>query len=298
MCPPRDAKRLEASTGISERHWVDPETFATDVGLEVLRRAITDAGVETESIERLIFVSSAGGDWLVPATATAIIGALGLNDRCDGFDLSNACPGFLSAFDVGARSIATGMGNVAIVVVEMKRHSLSPTDYRTYAIFGDAAAAVVLGPGRPGEGIRAITLANDAADGPTARIAHPHRTGKFEVGSFSTTAQQMASMAVEALARRVRMVLARAELSLDEVEHIVLHQPNGPMLMGFVAALGIDPLRITPIVQRTGSIGAASVSMGLDLLWHSGKVRPGDRILLASVGSPIVSAAVLYQVAA
>jgi len=185
------------------------------------------------------------------------------------------------------------MGNVAIVVVELKRHSLSPTDYRTYAIFGDATAAVILGAARPGEGVRAITLAN----GPTARIAHPHRTGKFEVGSFSTTAQQMGLMAVEALVRAVRTVLARAEVSLDEVEHLVLHQPNGPMLMGFVGALGIDPLRITPIVQRTGSIGAASVSMGLDLLWHGGKVRPGDRILIASVGSPLVSGALLYQVA-
>jgi 3-oxoacyl-[acyl-carrier-protein] synthase III len=295
--PPRDAARLEASTGISERHWVDPETLSADVGVEVLRLAIADAGVEAASIERLIFVSSAGGDWFLPATATSIIGALGLNGRCEGFDLSNACVGFLSAFDLGARSIATGTGNVAVVVVELARLAITPTDHRIYGLIGDATAALVLGPARADEGIRAVILANDAADGPTVGIPNPHRTGKFEVGTFSKTAQQMASMAVDALVRAVRTVLSRAELSLDEVEHIVLHQPNGPYLMAFIAALGIDPQRIIPIVQRTGSIGAASVAMGLDLLWHSGKVRPGDRILLASVGSPVVSGAVLYQVA-
>ena len=199
--PPRDAARLEASTGVSERHWAPPDALSADVGVEVLRLAIADAGIEATSIERLIFVSSSGGDWLLPATATSIIGALGLNGRCDGFDLSNACPGFISAFDLGARSIATGMGNVAVVVVELTRLAISATDYRTYGLFGDAAAALVLGPARPGDGVRAITLANDLSDGPTARIANPHRTGKFEVGSFSKSAQQMGSMAVEEIGR-------------------------------------------------------------------------------------------------
>ncbi len=295
--PGKDPARLEAATGIRTRHHADPGTLCADLGADVLRDALADAGVEVSALRRVIFVSSVGGDWVIPATATAIIGAVGANGRCDGFDLQNACPGFISALDVAARGVATGVGVTAIVSVELPNRHTDPSSPRAYGVFGDAAAAVVLGPARGAEGLRAICLANDWADGPTIGVPQSALTRRLAFVEFSTSAQTMTSMAVGAMVRGVDEVLARAELTLDDVQWVLPHQPNLPLLLAFASALRLDPSRLDPVVRDIGSVASAAVPVTLDRLLRSGRVRPGDRILMASVGSPLVYGAALYQCA-
>jgi 3-oxoacyl-[acyl-carrier-protein] synthase-3 len=88
--PGGDPTRLIAATGVRERRWAEPGTRAADVGAEVLRAALDNAGLPAEALERVIFVSASGGDWLIASTATAILAALGLDGKADGFDLCNA----------------------------------------------------------------------------------------------------------------------------------------------------------------------------------------------------------------
>lgn len=293
--PGKDPSRLEAATGIRARHHAEPGTRCADVGAAVLRDALADAGVAASALRRVIFVSSVGGDWVVPSTASAVIGLVGANGTCDGFDLQNACPGFLSALDVAARGVATGVGVTAIVAVELLSRLVGPEGPRAFGVFGDAAAAVVLGPARGGEGIRAICHANDWVDGPTIGVPQTALTRRMEAAEFSASADRMVDMAVAAMVRGVREVLARAELPLDEVQWVLPHQPNLPLLLGFAAALGLDPARLDPVVRDVGSVASAAVPLTLDRLLRSGRVRPGDRILMASVGSPLVYGAALYQ---
>lgn len=295
--PGADPARLEAATGVRTRHHAEPGTLCAEVGAAVLRDALANAGVDPRALRRVIFVSSVGGDWVVPATATAIIGRLGLNGRCDGFDLQNACPGFLSALDVAARGVATGVGVTAIVVVELTTRHIHPSAPRAFGIFGDAAAAVLLGPARAGEGLRATSLANDWADGPTIGIPQSGLTGRHELAEFATSAETMVAMAVSAMVRAVNDVLERAGMRLDDVRWVLPHQPNLPLLRAFASALGLDPERLDPVVRDIGSVAAAAVPVTLDRLLRSGRVAPGDRILMASVGSPMVYGAALYECA-
>src|SRR5262249_332530 len=91
-------------------------------------------------------------DTLIPATANDVMAALGIQGACDCFDLNNACLGFLSAFDVAARGVATGQGVVAVVVAELGSRYITPDDPRPFFVFGDGAAAVVLTAGEEGGG--------------------------------------------------------------------------------------------------------------------------------------------------
>src|SRR5262249_9062138 len=114
----RDPAEVERRTGIRTRHWLEPERTAAGLAAGALRKALEAAGCTAPDLRRIIFVSSTGGDWLLPATVNGLFAELGLDDTCDGFDLANSCAGFLSAFDVAARSVATGISPVAVVVAE------------------------------------------------------------------------------------------------------------------------------------------------------------------------------------
>lgn len=292
----RDPAKIEARTGIRTRYWVEPGTRMTDIGVEALRRALDAAKMAPSDLSRIIFVSSSGGDAITPATASMISGALGLAGSCDAFDLNNACMGFLSAFDVAARSIATGMGPVGIVVVECISRALDPIHPRPYLVFGDAAAAAVLGPAREGEGVLSVALANNGTLPPDTVCAQPLFTGKVERVQFLVSKEEILEIALNALGTATNTVLQRAGVKLGDIQWVLPHQPNGALLDAIIDRLGLDRAKLIPMVQDVGSVAAVSIPYSLDLLMKTGKVRPGDRILMVGVGAGVSYGALLYQV--
>jgi 3-oxoacyl-(acyl-carrier-protein) synthase III len=291
-----DVAAIEAKTGIVSRWFAEEGDTAAAFGARALRAALDAAGLAPPAIERLIFVSSLGGDALIPATSNKIAAALDLRGTCECFDMNNACMGFLSAFDVGARSVATGRGPVAIVVGELGSRFITPADPRPYLVVGDGVAAAVLVRGGEGEGMLASWLRNDGTIAGDVELRHPGITGQRETTRFTTSHKHITELAIEGFRTAIENVLAPAGVALGDVEWLVLHQPNGSLLRTVAEALNLDPERMINVVRDVGSVGAASMPIGLDRLLRSGRVRPGDRILMAGVGAGASYGAVLVRV--
>ena len=293
--PGRDAADIEARTGIGERRWVDTGTRSSALGAEALRRALESARLEPRALRRVIFVSTAGGDTLIPANANRIAHALGIDGEADAFDLNNACLGFLTALDIAARSAATGLAPVAIVVVEIFSDLVSPGDPRPYLVAGDAAAAVIVGPGLEGEGIRGVSLRNKGSLGGTVTMPHPRFTKAFERLTFTTGNRQMAEMAIDLLRASAAEALAASGDRLEDMDWVLPHQPNGVMFEAILAALSVDPEKTVPVVREIGTTGAAAIPVSLDRLMRTRPVARGDRILMLSVGTGVSYGAMVYQ---
>jgi len=294
--PGRDAADIERKTGIRARHWITPGERAADLGAAVLRDALARAGLDATALRRVIFVTSTGGDALIPANANAVCEALGVDGTCDAFDLNNACMGFLSAFDLAARSVATGVGPCAVVVVETLSPFLSPDDPRPYLVLADAAAAVILGTAGAGEGVLASHLRNRGSLRGSVTLRHPGLSAPPARIEFTASHDELTSLANEALRASADHVLREAGVSLDDVTWVVPHQPNGRMLDKIAAHLGVAPAKIVPVVADIGSVGAASIPVSLDRLFRTRDVRPGDTILLVGVGAGMAYGAALYRV--
>lgn len=292
----RDPAKLRERTGIQTRYWVEPGTRMTDVGVEALRLALEAAKLAPTELRRILFVTSTGGDATTPATASMIAGALGLTGSCDAFDINNACMGFVTAFDVAARSVATGLGPVGIVAVEFTSRGIEPGDSRPYSVLGDGAAAAVLGAARPGEGVLGVALANNGTLPPDTGFGQALLTGKAERIQFYASRQEIFQIALDALSTATHAVLKEAGVALDEVQWVLPHQPNGALLDAIVGALHVDRARIVPIVREVGSVAAVAIPYSLDLLLRTRDVRPGDRILMVGVGAGVSQGALLYQV--
>jgi 3-oxoacyl-[acyl-carrier-protein] synthase III len=255
------------------------------------------AGIDVRSLRRVLLATSGGGDILGPASANAVIHKLGLDHRCDGFDVTNACMGFLSALVVGARSVATGLGPVGVVASEVMSRGLRPDWPRPWVVFSDAAAAAILVEGRPGEGLLGIHLANDGSLPRTVYVEHPLHTQQMEWLRMDVPNRDFAPIVVDALSRSAQAVLGPAGQTLASVDWVLPHQPNGAMLEEIVRALGIPPEKIVPVVQDIGNPVCVSIPVSLDRLFRTRPVKPGDRILMIGIGSGISYGAALYRVA-
>lgn len=288
---------LEGRTGIHARHWVGDDRPAADIAAAVLREALAAAGLAPASLRRVIFVNSTGGDFLIPATANDVLHRLGVAHTCDGFDVNNACMGFLTALDLAARTVATGLHPVGVVAVEVLSRFLAPADPRPFVVLADAAGAAVLGPARsPREGFLATAFGNDGALRGTVSLRHPGLTGEAETIRFEATHREIAESALSGLTRSADRALAACGLTMADIDWVVPHQPNGSMLRTIQERLGIPPERLVPVVAEVGSVGAASTAVGLDVLLRTRPVRPGHRVLLVGVGAGMAYGALVHQV--
>ncbi len=216
--PDRSAAEIEAKTGIHTRRWAGPDARVAPIAAEALRRALAAAGLEPSALRRIILATSTGGDTLVPATANAVACELGLHGVCDAFDVNNACSGFLTAFDLGARSTATGLGPVGVVAVELMSHVIRADDPRPFLVFGDAAGAVILGEGRPGEGVLGVSLGNDGSHGSTAYLKQPRYAGAIETVRFGISNKTMSDGAVGKIVESTWRALEQAGERIEDVE--------------------------------------------------------------------------------
>jgi 3-oxoacyl-(acyl-carrier-protein) synthase III len=294
---PSDGNAWEDRTGIRARHWAAPGTRMAPLGAAALRGALDAAGLPAEALKRVVFVSSTTGDRIVPATGNRVVAALGINRRCDTFDVNASCLGFLRGLDIAARSVATGHGPVGVVNVELGSRVIRPEEPRLYMRFGDAAVATVVGEARAGEGIVASHHINHSLDLDEVYAEHAQRKCRpvtFELRPANAARREAAAAALGDVVQRV---LGRAQLTLGAIDWFLLQQPSGRRLDFIIGSLGLDPARVIRVVDELGAIGSACIPAALDRLLRTRALRPGARLLLAGTGGGGGAGAVLYQVA-
>jgi len=297
---------LEARIGIRQRHWLAPGETAAGLAASALRGALDAARMSPGDLRRIVLVTSTGGDQMIPATASSVAGALGIDGGCDAFDVNNSCVGFLTGLDLAARSAATGVGPCAVVAVETFSRRLSPAGRRAYLVLGDAAAAAIVAPLAPlgptsnaREGFLASVLDSSAAL--RGKMVMPHAGIGQGAGQglpyhdFDTPSEEIAATAIALIERATVAALGKAGLGLGDIDWILPHQPNGEIFRLLGQRMAIDDRRVVPVYPDAGSLGAASVPLSLDRLMRQHAPRPGARILLTAVGSGTAHGAIVYQ---
>lgn len=292
----RAPEAVQARIGIRERRWLGPGESVASLATAAVRQALDRARMAPTDLDRLILVTSTGGDHLVPATANTVLRSLGLSDSCDGFDLNNTCTGFLTGLDLAARCVATGSGPVAVVAAEAFSRYLRPEVPRSWLVMGDAAAAVIVAPARGRGGIRARWLRNRADLSAPMTTPHPGLADDRVGIVFDAPAGELGANALRSIRQASERVLGEAGLGWEAVDRFLPHQPNGVLFEEILAGCGVPPERAAPpVAVDCGSLGAAAVAVGLARLDAMGGLGPRDRLLLATVGVGTAYGALLVE---
>lgn len=285
---------ISQRTGISERRLCTTETL-DDLALAASRAALEAAGVTADQLD-LVICSTTSGDHLMPAEACAIAELLGAS--CPAFDVSAACAGFVFALDVADGYFARGRAErVLVVSAEKVSRLVDWSDRATCVLFGDGAAAAVLGAG--GESPLAVRLTTEPAvdilhvpglvgtspydrtDRPEPRLAmEGRRVFKFGVNAIVTSVTEMA---------------AEAGVDVADIDHFVFHQANERILSSAVSRLGIDDARVARALAETGNISSACIPLALDRLARSGALERGQLVALVGFGAGLDTGACLLR---
>ncbi len=279
-------------TGIGARHFVDEGIFSSDLGLEAARNALQAAGRTPQDVD-LIIVATSTPDMVFPSTACILQNKLGANG-CAAFDVQAVCSGFVYALTVADAMVQTGAARCALVVgAEVFSRLLDFSDRTTCVLFGDGAGAVVLeASDTPG------ILATDLhADGKHVGIlcVPGHVSGGAILGDplLKMDGQAVFKLAVGLLEDAARATLDKAGLTENDIDWLVPHQANIRIMQSTAKRLKLPMEKVIITVDQHGNTSAASIPLALDSAVRSGKVKPGDNLLLEGVGGGFTWGAVL-----
>jgi len=269
-------------TGIRARHIAgEGETTAT-LATEAATNALQAAGISAGEID-LIVLATATPDQTFPATATKVQDALGIRD-CVAFDVAAVCSGFLYAMSV-AESMIRGGGSTNALVIGAETFSriLDWEDRATCVLFGDGAGAVVLTPADDGRGVLSTAL---HADGRHNQLLYvdggPSTTGT--VGKLRMKGSEVFRHAVVNLAAVLEEAIAKAGLTVSDVDWVVPHQANRRILDATARKLSLPAERVVITVDEHANTSAASVPLALDVAVRDGRIKRGDVVVLEAMG--------------
>lgn len=285
---------IQSRTGIRQRYFAADDQGSSDLALHASRAALAVAGVAAREID-LIIVATSTPDYIFPSTACLLQHKLGVAG-CPAFDVQAVCSGFVYALSVADAMIRAGQSRHALVVgTEVFSRILDWNDRTTCVLFGDGAGAVVLrADERPG--ILGSVLHADGSYSDILAVPGNVCGGQIKGTPFLTMdGQAVFKFAVKVLDEVARETVAKAGLTLADIDWLIPHQANVRIIEATGRRLGLDASRVIVTVERHANTSAASIPLALDEAVRAQRVRPGQRVLFEGVGGGFTWGAVIAQ---
>jgi 3-oxoacyl-[acyl-carrier-protein] synthase-3 len=285
-----DPEWILQRSGIRERRRAAPDEATSDLAYQAAVRCLENAGVAPRDVD-MILVATMTPDMFTPSVACIVQRRLGA--PAPAMDLNAACSGFMYALATGMQFIKTGCSRRVLVIgSDVMSRIINPADKKTYPLFGDGAGAVLLGAGREDRGLLAFTLGSEGDDGellsvPGGGSREPLTTGGLERGRqyLRMDGRAVFKWAVRLVNEVATDVVRHAELNMDDIDLVVMHQANLRILDAAVDGLRVDRDKVFVNLDRYGNTTAASIPIVLDEAVAAGRLRCGDHVLLMGFGA-------------
>ena len=310
---------IRERSGVEARHYVDPGTGTSDLGVAAARRALEMAGTAPSDVDLVVFATMTP-DHFFPGAGALLQSKLGLRTvPC--FDIRQQCVGFLYGLQLVDAHIRAGLARTVLLVgAEIHtgfmpytaanweylygRSDVAPTPeefawntkFRHLTVlFGDAGAAVVV-KAMPDDG-RGVVDSELHTDGthfdklyvPGAGFARrpyidPEQIRRGEHIPVMD-GRQVFKMATTRMIEVAHAVLARTGLTVDDLSLVLMHQANRRINEYCQKALGLPNEKVPHNIDRYGNTTAATVPLLWDEAARAGRIQPGDLVMLVAFGA-------------
>jgi len=292
---------ITSRVGIKERRIAAPGETTSTLGAQAARAALADAGVAAEEVD-LIITATITPDLPWPSTACFIQRALGAT-RAACFDVEAACTGFVYALSLARNYVATGMYKTVLVVAAETLSRITDWEDRNTAIlFGDAAGAAVVRAVAPPAGILATHLGADGTKGELLDMAgggsrHPasHETVDARMHFIRMKGNEVFKHAARAMAHADTEVLAKAKVTIDQVDLLIPHQANMRIIEAAARLSKLSMDKVYLNLMHYGNTSAATTAVALAEARRDGRVKAGSLCLLVAFGGGFTWGACLLR---
>jgi 3-oxoacyl-[acyl-carrier-protein] synthase-3 len=282
---------IVSRTGIRERRIAEPGTGLSQLALPAARQCLERAGVSAKDLDGII-VATISGDHVMPTTANILQHQLGA-DKAFGFDLLNACNGFVAALSTAAAFIESGHSKRILVVGgDIMSTLIDYKDRNTCILFGDGCGAVLLeaGPAQ-GPGIIGFELHSDGSGAsdlciPCSGSALFPSPAALERGEqfVKQNGRTVFTHAIRRMSEVCVSLMKTLNLTINDIDLLVPHQANLRIIEPTAQRLGLSMDKVVVNIERVANTTAGTIPLALADAFADGRLQPGTRIMLAAFG--------------
>ena len=292
---------IQQRSGIRERHIVDETEATSDLAVNAARQALERANVLPEDID-FIVVGTTTPDMFFPSVGNIVQHRLGFR-RVGSMDVLAACAGSIYSLSIGSKFIETGKyKRVLCIGAESLSRITDFTDRGTCILLADAAGAAVLEASDDGSGIIDTDLYSDGQYAdllimPGGGSRHPatRETVDARMHYAKMKGSDVFKVAVRMFADCTETILKRHNLGAGDIDLFIPHQANLRIIEAASKRVGLPMEKVFVNVDRYGNTGAASVYVALEEALAAGRIKKGDKILMAAFGGGFAWGATLMQ---
>ncbi|WP_158292660.1 3-oxoacyl-[acyl-carrier-protein] synthase III C-terminal domain-containing protein [Serinibacter arcticus] len=313
-------RRIQRANGIRLRHYaMDSDGRTTELNEELAVKALTaalaDRGIGAEQLGMLACATTQG-DLLVPGFASMVHGRLG-GGPMQVLTATGVCASSIAALDAAVAKVRLGdHARAAVVGSELSSRWLHQRRFTGVAdhldahflrwMLSDGAGAAIVEmqprPDRPSlrvDWVRQVSLAHEhdvcmraglagseLVAGQTWQdyddVATAEREGLLQIRQETSVLGALA----EAGLRQFEDLVDLGLIDLRRLDHVICHYSTNAFRDVVFDALrtrvpGLDEDRWFSNLETRGNTGAASIFVALEEAWRTGRLQPGQTVLLA-----------------
>ena len=287
---------IRTRTGIRERR-ISSGEGTRHLAAKAAERALAAAGVAPEELD-IIILGTSSPDRNYPSDACSVQAAIGAVNAV-AFDISAACAGFIFAMNIVEGFFKAGIYKTALIIgAETLSKVTDWNDRGTCVLFGDGAGAAVVTAAE--SGIIGLNMHSNGAKGGVLTCGS-RSTGNFllgkkpELGYMTMEGQEVFKFAVKQVPECIKEVLEETGNTADDIDLFVIHQANYRIIESIAKRLKVDLEKFPVNMEHYGNTSGASVPILLDELNRAGKLKQGDKLVLAGFGAGLTWGAMLLE---
>ena len=309
------ADKLKDITGIEERKYVETNLVTSDIGLIAAQRAITDAQINPETLDYIIFAHNFGDvkfgtiqSDAVPTLAARVKKNLQIkNPKCVAYDLLFGCPGWVEGVIQANAFIKAGIAKRCLVIGAETLSRVVDLHDRDSMIYADGAGAVVVEAHTDNTGI----LAHESASHTLNETEYLHFGKSYntdhdpDIRYIKMFGKKIYEFALTNVPAAMKACLEKSGASIHEVKKILIHQANEKMdeaiVHRFYKLFDMEvPEHIMPMtIGKLGNSSVATIPTLIDILRNdeidNHRIHKDDIAIICSVGAGMNINAIIYK---
>jgi len=285
-----NAEWIQKTLGIKERRIAADDEATSDLASKAGLNAIENAELNVDDID-LIIVATSTPDRLAPSCASIVQHKMKAYNAV-AFDIAAVCSGFLYGLSVASQFIASGIYDNVLVIGADTFSRITDWTRRDCVFFGDGAGAAVLSSANVNEGFLAFRLYTDGrgtnnftipAGG--SEMPASEKTIKKRLHYFQMNGRAVYETGTKVLPKAIFQVLQDTGLAINDIDLMIPHQPSIGILKKTIEIIGLPESKLMTNMDKYANTSGATIPLLLDELHRAGRIKKGNNILFAAVGS-------------
>lgn len=267
--------------GIKSRWYGNDEDTLESMAYKASLDAIKNGNINCNKID-LIIVATTSSNMMMPGISYLVQSLLNIKD-CMCLDILAGCNGFVNAFDIAQNYIEIGKINTALVIgVEKLSSVVDSNDMSTAILFGDGAGATIITKSEKSKKY----YSKFKSQGQDAECL------TYEVGKkLIMDGTKVYKYAVAEVPKIINETLNEANLDIEKIDHIVLHQSNTRIMSSIAKKLKIANDRLFSDIESVGNTFCASIPIALTEI----DLQEGEYLLMCGYGGGLNTGCILLE---